>query len=197
MTPSNALNERDALRGQVRFLRVTLIGALAAILALIALNGFLVLNEKTAIVPPEVRRPYELGANYANKEYLLDMASYVLDQVLTVTPETVDFNNKKILRMTHPDGYGALKTTLDAAAQRLKQERVTTVWIPRSERVNEQAKLVEVTGQLKTFIADKLTSQRDKSYLIEFTITTSGRLYVSRIEEVVKRDPAADKPAQP
>ena len=47
----------------------------------------------------------------------------------------------------------------------------------------------------KTFIADKLTSEREKDYLVEFTITTSGRLYVSKIEEIVKRDPSANKPA--
>jgi conjugal transfer pilus assembly protein TraE len=88
-----------------------------------------------------------------------------------------------------------LKTALDAAAMRLKQERVTTIWVPRKEEVSEQDKRVKVSGKLKTFIADKLTSEREKDYLVEFTITTSGRLYVSKIEEIVKRDPSANKPA--
>jgi conjugal transfer pilus assembly protein TraE len=83
---------------------------------------------------------------------------------------------------------------LDAAALRVKQDRVTTVWIPRNEKVNERAMTVEVSGQLKTFITDKLTSQLDKAYLVQFSVTTSGRLYVLKVEEVVKRDSAA-KPA--
>ena len=141
------------------------------------------------------KRPYEIGSNYANKDYLLDMAGYVLSTVLTVTPETVDYNNKVILKMADPDGYAGLKTALDAAAMRLKQERVTTIWVPRKEEVSEQDKRVKVSGKLKTFIADKLTSEREKDYLVEFTITTSGRLYVSKIEEIVKRDPSANKPA--
>ena len=115
--------------------------------------------------------------------------------VLTVTPETVDYNNKVILKMADPDGYAGLKTALDAAGMRLKQERVTTIWVPRKEEVSEQDKRVKVSGKLKTFIADKLTSEREKDYLVEFTITTSGRLYVSKIEEIVKRDPSANKPA--
>lgn len=195
MSPENAINERDALKGQVKFLRVVIVGLIGLNLGLLGVEGYTLMRETTTIVPPEVRRPYEVGADYASKDYLLDMAGYVLDKVLTVTPETVDYNNRVILKMAHPDGYPTLKTALDAAALRVKQERVTTVWVPRNEKVNERAKTVEVSGQMKTFISDKLTSQRDKTYLVEFTVTVSGRLYVSKIEEVIKRDSAAAKPA--
>ena len=110
-----------------------------------------------------------------------------------VTKEILSRLKKKAA--ADPDGYAGLKTALDAAAMRLKQERVTTIWVPRKEEVSEQDKRVKVSGKLKTFIADKLTSEREKDYLVEFTITTSGRLYVSKIEEIVKRDPSANKPA--
>lgn len=194
MAPDKAINERDKLQSQVRFHRAMNAGLLGTLFFGVLLLGFVVVRDTTKIVPPEVRRPYEIGANYANKDYLLDMAGYVLGTVLTVTPETVDYNNKVILKMADPDGYAGLKTALDAAAMRLKQERVTTIWVPRKEEVSEQDKRVKVSGKLKTYIADKLTSEREKDYIVEFTITTSGRLYVSKIEEVVKRDPSA-KPA--
>ena len=194
MAPDKAINERDKLQSQVRFHRAMNAGLLSTLFFGVLLLGFVVVRDTTKIVPPEVRRPYEIGANYANKDYLLDMAGYVLGTVLTVTPETVDYNNKVILKMADPDGYAGLKTALDAAAMRLKQERVTTIWVPRKEEVSEQDKRVKVSGKLKTYIADKLTSEREKDYIVEFKITTSGRLYVSKIEEVVKRDPSA-KPA--
>jgi len=152
-----------------------------------------ILRDTTKVVPTEIRRPYEIGANYANKDYLLDMAGYVLGMVLTVTPESVDYNNKVILKMADPDGYPVLKTALDAAALRMRAERITTIWVPRKEEVSEREKRVKVSGKLKTYIADKLTSERDKDYIVEFIITTSGRLYVSRIEEIVKLD-SAGKP---
>lgn len=194
MAPDKAINERDKLQSQLRFHRAMNAGLLATQLFGVLLLGFVVVRDTIKIVPPEIRRPYEIGANYANKDYLLDMAGYVLGTVLTVTPETVDYNNKVILKMTDPEGYAGLKTALDAAGLRLKQERVTTIWVPRKEEVTEQQNRVTVSGKLKTYIADKLTSEREKDYLVEFTITTSGRLYVSKIEEVVKRDPSA-KPA--
>lgn len=190
MAPEQATNERDRLQSQVRFLRAANAGQLAVLLLLVLLLGFVVVRDTTKIVPTEIRRPYEIGANYANKDYLLDMAGYVLGTVLTVTPESVDYNNRVILRMADPDGYAGLKTALDAAALRLKQERVTTIWVPSKEEVSERDKRVKVSGKLKTYIADKLTSERDKDYLVEFSVTTSGRLYVSKIEEFLGRDPA-------
>ncbi len=197
MTPANAINERDALKSQVKFLRVVIVGLIGLNLVLLGVEAYTLMRETVTIVPPEVRRPYEIGADYANKDYLSDMAGYVLDKVLTVTPETVNYNNKIILKMTHPDGYPALKIALDAAALRIKQQHITTIWVPRNEKVDERTKTVEVSGQMKTFIADKPTSQHDKTYLVEFNITVSGRLYVSKIEEIIKRDPAAAKLVAP
>lgn len=193
MTPEKANNERAALKGQLRFHRAMNAGLLTILLIGVLLLGWVILRDTTRIVPPEVRRPYEIGAHTANPDYLLDMADYVLGMVLTVTPETVEHNNQVILKMTDPTGYATLKTALDAAALRLKKERVTTLWVPRKEAVSTRAKRVQVSGKLKTFIADKLTSEHNKDYLVEFTVTTSGRLYVARIEEVIPRDAA--KPA--
>lgn len=187
MTPDKANNERDHLKLQLRFHRMMNTCLLVILFLGVLLLGFVIFRDRTRIVPPEVKRPYEIGAHYANKDYLLDMAGYVLSMVLTVTPETVDYNNKIILKMVDPDGYATLKTALDAAALRLKQEHVTTIWVPSNEEVSEQDKQVKVSGKLKTFIADRLTSERNKYYVVEFTITTSGRLYVSKIEEIVQR----------
>lgn len=197
MSPNKANNDRNLLAAQVVFLRITVLSLASVIFAGIALVGFLVFRDNTKVVPPEVRRPYEMGANYANKEYLADMATYVLDKVLTTSPEQVDFNNKVILRMTHPDGAGPLKASLDASALRMKKEKIATVWVPRTEEIFEREKRVKVTGKLKTYIADKLTSEREKSYFVEFTITTSGRLYVTKIEEFIKASAASHSAGQP
>ncbi len=187
MTPHRAYHERDALKAQLHFHRLMNVGLLTVLLFGAGLLGWVMFRETTRIVPPEVRRPYEIGAQSASADYLLDMADYVLGQVLTVTPQTVDHNNQVILKMTDPRGYPALKTALDAAALRLKKERVTTIWAPRTEEVAARAKRVTVSGRLKTFIADQLTSEREKTYRVEFIVTASGRLYVLRIEEIIKR----------
>jgi conjugal transfer pilus assembly protein TraE len=190
MSPHTAQNERDTLKVQVRFHRMMNMGLLAVLFLQLLLLGFVVLRNTTRIVPPEIKRPYEIGANYANKDYLLDMANYVLDKVLTVTPEAVEYNNGVILKMTHPDGHPTLQTVLDTAAQHIKRDHITTIWMPHKEEVSASTKQVRVSGKLKTYIADKLTSEREKEYLVQFIVTLSGRLYVLKIEEIIKKDSA-------
>jgi conjugal transfer pilus assembly protein TraE len=194
MNTSHGKNEREALRSQVTFLR-TVVLALIALLCLMAGGwGWTVINERSILVPPEVRRPYEIGAGYGSKDYLADMSTYVLSMMFTISPETVEWQNKVILKMTHPDGYGRLKADLEANGLRLKRDRIATVWIPRTEKVSERSKTVVVSGKLKTYIADVLTSEKDKEYQIEFDITSSGRLYVVRVQEVAKPEPAGRSP---
>jgi len=189
MNPNNGENERKNLESQVTFHRRVIVGQVGVTAVLAVGLLWTMFNSTVLVMPPEVKRPYELGANYANKEYLADMANYVLDMVGTVAPDRVDYNNKVILKMTHPDGYGQLKATLDAAALRVRRERVTTVWVPRKEEISERELKVRASGRLKTYIADHLTSERDKEYVVEFNVTSSGRLYVLKIEEVLKPEP--------
>ncbi len=190
MSPQNAVNERESLRLQLRFHRALNAGLLLTVLLGTCLMGFVTLRQTTVVLPTEGSRNYAVGTGFANRDYLQDMAAYVLSLVLTVTPETVDYNNKIILKMADPDAFGALDTFLSSAAQRLKKERVTTVWVAHREEVSVSDRRVKVSGKLKTYIADKLTSERDKQFTVEFVVTTSGRLYVSRIEELTPRDHA-------
>lgn len=191
MNPSIAKNELEAAKAASGFQR-NVIYSLIVLLCILAFGWlWTVMNSSVIVVPPEVKRPYEIGANHANKDYLGDMAGYVLQQVLTVSADSVDYNNKIILKMTDPDGYGQLKTELESAAIKLKRDRVSTVWVPQKETAFEREMVVRVQGRLKTYIADALTSTRDKEYLVQFTNTNSGRLYVLKVQEVLKADPAA------
>ncbi len=193
MSSDIAQNERDVLKAQVRFHRLMNGGLLVILFVYLLLLGLVLLRETTRIVPPEIKRPYEIGANYANKGYLLDMGNYVLDKVLTVTPETVDYNNGVILKMAYPDGHAHLHHALNAAAQQIKRECITTIWVPLKESVDTASKQVRISGKLKTFITNKLTSERDKEYLVQFTLSVSGRLYVLNIEEILKKNAAVHR----
>lgn len=190
MSPENAAINTAALQSQLGFYRVLCLSLSLVLLGGVGVLGFVLLKDTVKIVPAEIRKPYEIGANYANRDYLADMAAYVLGSVLSVTPESVDHNNKTILKMTHPDGYPTLKTALDASAARLKKERITTLWNARNETIDERNLVVRASGTVKTFIADKLVSDTPRDYSVKFLITTSGRLYVTKIEEIVKADAA-------
>lgn len=190
MRPDIAQNERATLQQQLRFARICLVAALASVFLLGLLDAWQELHQTTAVVPPEVRRPYVIGAGTANDDYLTDMSGYVLDKMLNTSPETVDYNNAVILKMTAPEQYPALKTTLDVAAMRIKRERITTLWAPRSLSIERGSNRGTWTGILKTYVSDVLVSSEQHSYVVELSFDISGRTYVSKAAEVLRADGA-------
>ena len=189
MHPDQAQNARDTLRSQLAFHRKLSLGLTCAALILGCDIAWMAVNSTVAIVPPELKRPYQIGANFGDAAYLADMSDYVLDMICNVSPETVDHNNKVILKLTDPDGYAELNTALDAAALRIKRDHISTVWNPRKEEVYQRDKRVKVSGKLKTYVANQPASEPDKQYIVEFKIGNSGRLYVYKVKEVEKSDP--------
>lgn len=150
-------------------------------------------SNKVIVVPPVVTNKYELGVNYANSEYLTDMASYVLTTLLTVSPKSAEHNNDVILKMATPDAYANLKTTLSASAIEIKKNGISTIWEPRDEwEVSDGDMTVQAKGLLTTYIQDVKTSVVEKEYLVGFSIANNGRIYVTHIQEVVKPNSRAN-----
>jgi conjugal transfer pilus assembly protein TraE len=177
MTPANSVDRAIRAQAEARVLRIITMGSLTV--SVILAGGWMLAahSSKIIIVPPVVTRQYEIGASYASVDYLTD---------------SVEYNNKVILRMTHPDGYSKLKTNLETAAARIKKERIATVWEPRDEwQVSEADNTVRATGILKTYIADVMTSSVQKDYVVGFNLSNDGRLYVSKIQEIAKSDPTS------
>lgn len=152
--------------------------------------GYVVVRERVIVVPPVVTDAYEVGASFGNREYLTDITRMVLDKLATTTPETVDANNAFVLKVVDPSAYPQLKTELELAAARVKRERITTIWIPLTYSVDVAAHQVRVDGRIKTWISNAYTSERARSYVVSYHISTFGRLYVENVEEVID-DPDA------
>lgn len=184
MSPDQAQNERVKLAKDVRFHRIATFGLLLALFGSIALNGYMVLKDPVKLVPPVIKRPYEIGSSITNADYLVDLSDYVVSTIYTVTPETVDHNVKTILKIAHPDGYANLKSELNVAAARIKKERISTIWVGRDEDVQPRAGVVTARGKLKVYIADKLVSEKDKTVRVRFETTISGRTYVADVKEI-------------
>ncbi|HGO6126524.1 TraE/TraK family type IV conjugative transfer system protein [Burkholderia cepacia] len=187
MDPGLAANQRDELRAQVKFLKLCLVFSLGAIVLFLILVMFLVLRDPTRLVPPEIRHAYVIGSGTANGDYLSDMSDYVLSLQATTTPETVDHNNAVILKMTDPDSYPAIKAMLDAAAIRIKRERITTIFVARTKSIDRGNNRVTTTGTFKTFIGDKLVGEEDRSLLVAFNISLTGQTYVQQLAQVDSR----------
>ncbi|KMQ81317.1 IncF plasmid conjugative transfer pilus assembly protein TraK [Candidatus Burkholderia pumila] len=112
----------------------------------------------------------------ARGDYLIsDISDYIVDLQATTIPETVDHNNATILKMTDPDSYPTIKPMLDAAAIRIKRERITTIFVKRTKSIDHPNNRVIITGTFKTFIGDKLVDSEDRSLLTVASTELAGR----------------------
>lgn len=191
MNPEKSKIRADQVRNQNRYLRGLSVILSLAVLGLVGLLFFVISRDTTKIVPAVVTRPYSISGYEANAEYLSDMGDFIIAKVFSVNPITVDYNNTSILKLTDPDQYPQLKTTLDIAADRVKKDQISTVWSSTRVEAMPDQNRVFVKGMLATYIADKQVSNASKEYSVDFVFKSTGRLYISAIKEVVRNDQGA------
>ncbi|MCM2552598.1 type IV conjugative transfer system protein TraE, partial [Burkholderia glumae] len=81
-------------------------GSSSLVIALVC--AWLMVTQRVVIMPPAVRGTYVIGARYANDEYLADQAAYVLSLAKSVTPNTVDSNERTRGEVKSRDDRGTL-----------------------------------------------------------------------------------------
>lgn len=187
MNPNVDQNERTRLKAANQWHRLVTPLALLVAFASIAVNFYLILNEKTVVTPPVVERGYWIAGGRANQEYLADMGDFVLQTLKTTSPGKVDFENKKILQMVNPENYAQVKTDLDAEAIRIKSNNLTTVWEPQTVDVDVDGLRVTWSGVLKKWVADKPMPPATRTFYVDFTISRQGKLHVKTAGKEVER----------
>jgi conjugal transfer pilus assembly protein TraE len=183
----------EGARRAVAVLLLLLIGSMLVNVVLAGLATRLSNRERVVVVPPVVHKSFWLDTERVSGEYLEQMAYFLVQLVLNVTPQNVDHQAKVLLQYAAPSAYGELRATLQTAAERLKRDSATTVFSARDLMVDEAAMRVAVRGQLTTFVSDRRVSETNKAYLIEFQYT-GGRIHLKTFRETATNDPLEAKP---
>lgn len=182
---------REDLTGARRaasLLAVMLMGSLGVNLVLAVFAVRLAGHERIVLVPPAIHKSFWVEAERASPEYLEQMAYFLLQLTLNVTPQSVDHQARLLLQYAAPASFGELRTTLAAAAERLKRDSAATVFSAQDITVDERRLRVGVRGQLTTFISDRRVSELAKGYALEFE-TRAGRIFLKSFAETRPHDP--------
>ena len=182
----------DSSRRTISYQKLLLLGsfALNIVIALIALR--LVGLERVILVPPTIHKTFWVEREHVSAEYLEQMGYFLIQLVLNVTPQSVDYQSKILLQYAAPAGYGELKTSMAVAGERLKRDGAATVFSARTLNVDQRALKVAVEGQLTTFVSDRRVSEVFKSYLIELQYT-QGKIVIKSFKETNANDPLDTK----
>lgn len=175
------------------FLVVLLAGSMLVNLVLAVFTLRLAGRERVVVVPPTIHKTFWVDAERVSAEYLEQMAYFLLQLTLNVTPVNVDHQARVLLQYAAPAAYGELRTALLTAAERVKRDGAATVFSAQDLAVDERALRVGVRGQLTTFVSDRRVSDVAKGYAIELQYT-GGRVFLKAFRETNPNDPLETQP---
>jgi conjugal transfer pilus assembly protein TraE len=180
-------------RRATTFLVVLLAGSMLVNLVLAVFAGRLAGQERVVVVPPTINKTFWVEADRVSGEYLEQMAFFLMQLTLNVTPVSVDHQSKVLLQYAAPASFGELRAALLAAAERLKRDGASTVFSAQDLVVDEAGQRVGVRGQLTTFISDRRVSEVSKGYAIELQYS-GGRVFLKAFRETNPNDPLETQP---
>jgi conjugal transfer pilus assembly protein TraE len=174
-------------------LAVLLTGSLLvnAVLAVLALRSSG--RERIVLVPPAIHKTFWVESDRVSAEYLQQMAYFLMQLTLNVTPHGVDHQADVLMQYAAPSSYGELRSTMAATAARLKRDGASTLFSPRDLVVDEATQRVGVRGQLTTYVSDRRVSDVSKGYAIELQYA-GGRIYLKAFRETHPHDPLETQP---
>jgi len=182
------LRDLASARRAAAFLVALVVGSMTVNLILAVFAVRLSGSERIVIVPPAIHKTFWVEAERVSPEYLEQMGYFLMQLMLNVTPQSVDYQSKVLLQYAAPSASGEMRTELLAAAERLKRDSAATVFSPQDISVDERALRVGVRGQLTTYISERRVSEVAKGYAIEFQYT-AGRIFLKAFRETHPNDP--------
>jgi len=167
-----------------------LLAALAATSVLLALHVFLHQDrDRVTFLPPQIEKGFWVEADQVSRDYLDQMALFVLQLAFNVTPASVDFQNAALLKYAAPEAHGALEKAGRLSAERVKRDQISTLFSPRSVLHDKADGLrVAIQGELTTFVTDKASPPRAMTVLVAFRYD-GGRTVVTSLKEISQDDP--------
>lgn len=194
MKPEQYNNALASVRVENKFLKVAImaIAGVCLLLGVIAFN--LIGQEKTIIVPTDAKQSFWVKGNMVSKEYLEEMGYFISSLLLSVSPDTAEYQKTQILKYAAPYARGDLDIKMKVDIRRMKEKGLSTFFFANDMKFLVEDKKVAVTGTLQSFIGDKRVSSRETTWLIAFDYR-NGQIYVKDFYETDHLNPFTAKPA--
>ena len=116
-----------------------LVGSMLANVTLAAFAMHMAGRERVVVVPPSINKTFWVESERVSAEYLEQMAYFLLQLTLNVTPQSIDHQSRVLLQYAAPASYGELRSVLATAAERVKRDGASTVFSAQDLAVDREA----------------------------------------------------------
>jgi type IV conjugative transfer system protein TraE len=129
----------------------------------------------------------EVTKSKYSDEYLMDWAAGILNAILCANPDSIDWKISQLLKISL-NNYGPLKEQLKGEAQKIKQDKISTVFYPNSFKVNQAKRTVEVAGEHSVYFGgDSAPIVTKKTFQVSWAIRSHGVILLEGIKEMKKQ----------
>ena len=142
-------------------------------------------KERTIIIPPNFSNKFTITDDTSDAKYLEQMAIYLLDEKLNISPDNVDANHHQLLKYVSSSDSVAMESGLLQEAKEIKKGHINGIFYPISVKTNPKDLSVFVKGKVKTYVGKRLVTDEDRSYLLKFTMN-NGYLQLKSITNAKK-----------
>jgi type IV conjugative transfer system protein TraE len=163
---------------------------LLACLGLVFSNILLVLKvinaeEHWVLIPHyDVDHRLEMTASKYSDDYFADWANGVVNTLLSVNPDSIDWKIQQILKITIQN-VGTLKEKLRAESKKIKADEISTVFYPKKFMVSQSTQTIDVDGQhIAYFGRDSSPVSTQKKFRLSWAVRNHGVILLKDFEEV-------------
>lgn len=139
-------------------------------------------EDRVVVLPAEITKSFWLDQKAVSPDYLEQMSIFALQLALNNSPETFDYNQRKLLQYVTPEERGHTDLLLTAQGRKLKNANASIHFLPESVEVKSAVLQAAVSGTVRQFIGNNQTSSSKKCWVIQFAYEGS-RLWIKSIHE--------------
>ena len=133
-------------------------------------------EQKIIITPLTGDHVFEFVHGGVSSNYLQEVASYFVSNMLTYSPETVAWQLEAVLPLLDPDCYQATQKTFKRQVDWVRQKNISSVYYESGVTVHGLQ--VKIDGILKIIMAGEEIAQKSYSVDVYFSNRT-GQLLIS------------------
>jgi len=168
---------------QNTFLKITVV-SLSLVCVLLSIGMIAALNaSRTILVPPEIDKTFWIERDTVSKEYLEQMALYITQLELNITPASHGYQTKVLMNYIHPSYHGKMQAKFLADGEQLRKDNASTWFTPRTIQTDVKGKKVAISGEFLVTIGEKQVVKQNKTYVSTFEMS-GGKMFLTRFEEV-------------
>ncbi|MBJ7499642.1 MAG: type IV conjugative transfer system protein TraE [Sphingopyxis sp.] len=156
---SHAIGQRVLRQRNLLALLAAMLGALSLVLLLVAGT-----RDREVVLQPLLTSPLTISSSGVSKDYLEMITRDAAVLTLNRTPQNLEYWLESVLAIAHPRVHGALKADLLKIVDEQRGSSIVQVFSIRSMRIDTEALVSEVTGELITIVGNKLVSREARTF---------------------------------